>query len=180
MDDIQFWIYLLFGAIYFITRMFKKNNKDATPRKAPRPTGTQPSDRPNKPVSFEDLLKEFTEGKSEEEDEVEEEQPEPVEARQILQERRWQEENKPDFSNEGNNRRFSDEDSKRIYEESIKRAEGSKLDFERDDHFRLKFKDRDEEEEETSDLAGEISGMLQNPEDARKAVILSEILTRKY
>ena len=180
MDDIQLWIYLVFGAIWLISRIFKKNNKDATPRKAPRQSQPQQSDRPNKPVSFEDLLKEFTEGKTDEEEEIVEEQPEPVEARQILQERRRQEVNTPDFSNEGNNRRFSDEESRRIYEESIKRAEGSKLDFKRDEHFRLKLKDRDEEEDDTSDLAGEISGMLQNPEDARKAVILSEILTRKY
>ncbi|WP_421879585.1 hypothetical protein [Marinoscillum sp.] len=179
MDDIQFWIYLVFGAIYLLSRFFKKNDKDATPRRTPRPQQQQPTSRPNKPVTFEELLKEFTEGKSEEE-EVEVEKPEPVEARQLLKERKWQEENRPDFSQEGTTRRFSDEDSRRIYEESIKSAETSSASFERDDNFKLKVKSLEEEEEEQTDYAGDIASMLQNPNDARKAVILGEILNRKY
>ncbi|MBR07989.1 MAG: hypothetical protein CMP48_09905 [Rickettsiales bacterium] len=178
MDDARIWIYIVAGAIYLISRALKKKKPDAVPRK---PTGSRPSapsSSPNKPVSFEELLREFTEGKAADPEPT----PEPVETRRAVEERKWQQENKTveDFSNEGRNRTFADDESRRVYEESIKNAEGAEINFERDEHFRIKLKDRKEEESDRSGFATEISEMLRNPEDARKAVILGEILNRKY
>lgn len=183
MDDARVWMYIVAGAIFIISRILKQKKNDGIPGK---PTGgpqNRSSGRPNKPVSFEELLKEFTEGSTASEEEEEyRKQPAPVEARQVLEERKWVEENRwdDDIRNEGRNRKFADDESKRIYEESIKKAEGAKLDFERDEHFQIKLKDRKKEEESESELATDIRTMLRNPEDARKAVILGEILNRKY
>ncbi len=173
MDDIQFWLYLAFAAIYFITRMMKKKN-------APEPTQgdeREPvhTERRNKPVSFEDLLKEFTEGKQEPEREV----PEPVEARQLVKEREWVEQQKPKEFEEGRTRRFADEESRRVYQESIKLAEGADLEFKRDEHFKSKMQ-REQDEGDGQSLGADIKSMLQDTNSAKKAVILSEILNRKY
>lgn len=176
MDDIQFWIYLIFGGIYLVSRFLKKNKKDDTPSRVPKPQQGTPSGRQSKPVSFEELLKEFTEGRSEQEDVVEEAEPIRVEPRKLQQEPVKVE----DFSREGRNRQFSDEDSRKIYEESIKNAEGAALNFERDEHFQIKLKSRGQDEESNSEVASEIAEMLRNPDSARKAVILGEILNRKY
>jgi len=183
MDDFKIWIYVIAGALYLISRAFKSKGGDAVPKKPERRSPNTPTGRPNKPVSFEELLKEFTEGNAGREEEEYKEQPRPVEARQVVAERKWVEENRwdDDIRNEGRNRKFADDESKRVYEESIKNAEGAKLDFERDEHFRIKLKDRKQEEEENeSEFASDIASMLRNPEDARKAVILGEILNRKY
>ncbi|WP_258097088.1 hypothetical protein [Marinoscillum pacificum] len=183
MDDFKIWIYVIAGALYLISRAFKNKGGDATPAKPVRRSSNAPTGRPNKPVSFEELLKEFTEGNSSTEEEEYQEQPRPLEARQVVEERKWAQENKwdDDIRNEGRNRKFADDESRRVYEESIKNAEGAKLDFERDEHFRIKLKDRKKEEDvNESEFASDIASMLRNPEDARKAVILGEILNRKY
>ena len=173
MDDIQFWLYLAFAAIYFITRMMKKKN-------APEPTQSaeeksEHPERRTRPVSFEDLLKEFTEGKQESEPEA----PRPVEARQLVKEREWVAQQKPKEFEEGRTRRFADEESRRVYEESIRLAEGSDLEFKRDEHFKSKMQ-RQQDEGDQQSLGADIKSMLQDADSAKKAVILSEILNRKY
>ncbi|MFY0605271.1 MAG: hypothetical protein JXR10_01060 [Cyclobacteriaceae bacterium] len=169
MDDIQFWLYLAFGAIYFITRMFKKKNQPADQEGEVPPTANSP-----KPVSFEDLLKEFTQEKKQE---VEEELVQEVDT--TPEEVKWVEENKPKKYEEGRTRRFSDDESKRIYEESIKRAEGAELTFERDEHFKSGIR-RNEEQHEDNEIAVDIKEMLSDQDEAKRAIILSEILNRKY
>jgi len=168
MDDIQFWLYLAFGAIYFITRMFKK-------KKSQQSEDEDFSDSQNKPkpVSFEDLLKEFTQEENPQETPkytIEEEVPA---QREIVQE-----EVKAPYE-EGRTRRFSDDESRKIYEESIKRAEGADLAFERDVHFKSKTA-LEEESEENHEIAQDIREMLNDPDEAKRAVILGEIFNRKY
>lgn len=176
MDDIQFWLYLLFAIIYFISRGLKK--KDA-PKPSERPRASQPhqESRP-KQVSFEELLKEFTEGRVPDEEQVSEKEERLNEGIEH-QESEKRRELKPAFD-EGTTRNFSDDESKRVYQESIKRAEGATLDFGRDEDFKSRLKSRFEKEEESTSVASDIREMLSNPEDAKKAVVLSEILTRKY
>jgi len=177
MDDLSFWVYIIFAVVMFIIRGIKKRNESDSSTSQPANRPAQPQ---KKPVSFEDLLREFTEGREAEEATPEPEpRQKPVEARQLVKERRWQEENKPKTYEEGKTRRFSDEDSKKVYEDSIKRAEENKLDFERADNFKSKMKRREEEQEEHS-AAEEIKNMLQDQDQAKKAIILSEILNRKY
>lgn len=176
MDDIQFWLYLVFAVIYFISRSMKKKNPPK-PQSRPQQQASEPAERRNRPVTFEELLQEFTEGKSQPK---EAQQPEPVEATQVVKERKWQEENKPKEFEEGRTRRFSDEESRKVYEESIKRAEGAELEFKRDEHFQSKLKSRAKREAEGSEVAADVLAMLQDQDQAKRAVVLSEILNRKY
>jgi len=168
MEDYKIVWYILAAVIYFLTRRKKK--------KAPadRP-GSENNPSPQSPTkSFEDLLKEITgEGQRE---------PEP-EAREEVKEReevKW-EEAVEDQRLEGERRAFADDESRKVYEESIKRAEGFDLDYEPDEHYREPrlFKGDTPSEEEQYTFADEIRDGLSSDE-ARKAIIYSEILTRKY
>lgn len=169
MDDFSFWWYIIAAVIYFLTRG-KKKKEDPTSR-----PGSENNPPPSQPKSFEDLLREITEGRPSDEPTYKQE---PVEI--IKEDNKEDEIEKRRF--EGERRAFADEESRRVYEESIKMAEGADIEFERDEHFQqprvLKGIHRSREEEEWS-IADEIRDGL-NSSEAKKAVIYSEILTRKY
>jgi len=176
MEDIQFWVYILFGLIYFITRSFGKKKQKKQPQNSSRPQprkrqGSKESEE--RPLTFEELLKEVT-GQSSLPNRGEEEEPEFEEIEEEV-------EYKPLVTpeEEGRKRSFADAESKKIYEESIKRAQSSSepIEFERDIHF---LKNHGEENQEESEIVKDIKRTLQNPSEARKAIILSEILNRKY
>lgn len=182
MDNIQFWLYLGFGLIYFITRQMKKKKKQAEEAR----TGEQPTEKPfKKPVTFDELLKEFTQEPEEETpvDDYAEQQRRIEEARKEQEEaslrRRENEEKKRLIEQDHTSRRFADEESRMIYEKSIAQAEGADLKFERDEHFKTAVNIKDKEEEEDT-FGSEILSMLQDADQAKKAVVLSEILNRKY
>ncbi|SNS76169.1 hypothetical protein SAMN05421640_1134 [Ekhidna lutea] len=165
MDDFSFWWYIIAAVIYFLTRGKKKQQPNSRP-------GSENSPPPSQPKSFEDLLKEITEGRSEPETPTYEQEPveiEPVKERE-----------KQDDRLEGERRAFADDESKRVYEESIKMAEGADLKFEPADQFKKGslFKGSIDEEDEWT-IADEIKDGL-NSSEAKKAVIYSEILNRKY
>lgn len=172
MDDIQFWLYLLFAVIYFISRSFKKKEPAQPPRRVNRPDYEQETP-PRKAVTFEELLREFTEAREEKEPTrevvVEEEKPA---IREIPKK-------KPVFE-EGRTQFFADEESRRVYEESIKMAEGADIRFERDDHFKTKLRSRSEQEESSGSFASDLRDMLREGDGAKRAVVLAEILNRKY
>lgn len=163
MDD-QIWFYIIAAVIYFLTR---KKKKKAQPQQPQSSSESAPSPQ-QKPISFEELLKEITEGKTQEqsEHEVVVDQPEPVQVEEIKK--------------EGRSRQFADDESRRIYEDSIKRAEEIDIPFEADEDYASKklFKHADIEEEHT--IADEIREGLQSTDSARKAIIYSEILNRKF
>ena len=75
-------------------------------------------------------------------------------------------------------RQFADDESRRIYEESIKQAEVP-VEEEVKSKKPILATNRKEDVEE-NEFAKEIRSMLQNTDSARKAVVLGEILTRKY
>lgn len=167
MDDFSFWWYIIAAVIYFITRSKKKQQPNTRP-------GSENNPPPSQPKSFEDLLREITEGRSEVEEEPEFRQ-EPVR----VETRAREEENR---RLEGERRVFADDESKRVYEESIKMAEGADIAFERGESYKepslFKSPIQSEDEEEWT-IADEIRDGL-NSSEAKKAVIYSEILTRKY
>jgi len=69
MDNIQFWVYVIIGVIYLISRSRKKPNQT----QGDFPDIDRPSRQPEpqqKPISFEDLLREITEAKEPEVKEV--------------------------------------------------------------------------------------------------------------
>jgi len=73
MDNLQFWLYVIIGIIYLITQVRKKAKEQAPPPQRPvQRQETTPQFRPEtqsqqptqKPISFEDLLREITEAKA--------------------------------------------------------------------------------------------------------------------
>ncbi len=183
MDDIQILVYLIIGIIYIISRALKGKNKSAKPPQRPAARTSPPQQKPKAPSSFEEILAEF--GKRIEEErggavEIEEEEEE-IEYKPLVIE---EDVNRKEFQQEGRNRQFADEESRRVYEEAIVRAEGADLAFEADANFqnsRLNFGfDAYEKKEKDNKFAREIRSMLQDGEGAKKAVILAEILNRKY
>lgn len=172
MKDISTWIYIAAAVIYFISRSFKKKPED-TPAERPART-SQPNTSGKKAMTFEELLKEFTEQKD-----VSQNEPErPVITRSVPEQKPKPVKVKPAFE-EGRTRSFADDESKRVYEESIKRAEQNNLEFEREGKFKSSIRRKTEAVEENN-VAGDISAMLRNKDSAKRAVILGEILNRKY
>ncbi len=167
MEDLQLWVYIIFGILYFLSRTLRKKNPEQ-PRQSP--LETEDSEPRRQPVTFEELLQEVTGQRSpaQVESEVEEVLPEepkhnPTQKEQVTEDRRH----------------FSDAESREIYERSVKAAEEmSETTFEREDHFKLKSKLS--EEEPTSDHISDIRQLLATPDSAKKAIILSEIFNRKY
>ncbi|MFT6866841.1 MAG: hypothetical protein ACJA08_001679 [Cyclobacteriaceae bacterium] len=172
MEDIKIWLYLGFGLIYFIVRQMRKKKADAEPNVE----GEQETQSPQrKPLSFEDLLREFTEEKEVVAKEVlideyaeEQKQQEKIEAlKQVAKE-------------DHTKRRFADEESMKVYANSIKQAEGSDLKFEKDPQFELKSKNKATEQETENNFLKEILESFNDPHQAKKAVIISEILNKRY
>lgn len=184
MDDLNIWWYLIAAVIYFITRAKKKKKgQDTSPRsQQPRPNSSRPGSENNPPPgqapkTFEDLLKEIT-GEREVEPEPVRQEPMVIAnektARELEEERRTEQRRL-----EGERRAFADEESRRVYEESIKQAEGSDLKFERHEHFKKLRATEVATDEDTYTFADEIRDGLSSSE-ARKAVIYAEILNRRF
>lgn len=163
MEDFNILYYVAAAVIYFLTR-----NKKKRPQKTSRP-GTENTPPRPQAKSFEDLLKEITEGRDDE-PQTKKEEHEPVKTRQ----------EEVAVREEGAKRVFADDESRRVYEASIKMAEGADIAFERDVHFQkdslLKQKPSQESHES---IAEELFDGF-DAEEAKKAVIYREILDRKY
>lgn len=183
MDDFQFWLYILFAVIYFVSRALKKKRQPG-----PSEDVDMETPRRNRPKTFEELLQEFTEGKESVKEEVRETEQEIEDFREVrevkstddVRRRVEKEVSSKTLFEEGTTRSFSDEESRRVYEESVKRAEGAALDFSRDEDFKSKLKSRRHDTAEVHTLADDIKDMLSSPDNVKKAVVLGEILNRKY
>ncbi|HNP20046.1 MAG TPA: hypothetical protein PKL31_16525 [Fulvivirga sp.] len=152
MDDIQLILYIAFVVFAIVSRMLK--SKKAGKLKPPVQTEQETTERE---FSFEDLLKEFTEGPKKEEhrEEVEE----------VFEE---------EYQN--------DEEAERIYQESIAATERyEQMAKVSEDRHTGNFKhfggysEEDVEEEEN-----EYAELFQDQNSAKRAIILSEIINRKY
>jgi len=169
MDDIQLVLYIIFVIIAILARAFKSNkNKQAPP---PPPSNREESPNRKKPMSFEDLLKEFEESSSSGQKKVKQE-PEPVSTYESYE----YESEIPD-----------DDEVRSVYEDSLKRAKEFKtidelVDLEDDRHIGnfKHFGGYSEEEVEGHEESNEYLQLLQDAEGAKKAIILSEIINRKY
>lgn len=164
MDD-SILYYLVLGAIYVLSKLFgKKKNQDIpaevdeyeeldSPRPAKKPAPT-----------FEDILKELTGEQTpaftkEEKEEPLQPAPEPVLATELI-----------DYQKK--NVEALDEDDL-IDIVPHKPLERKKPEFQRDIHFAV-------EEEEDEGMAGDIEEMLSDYDGVRKAIVLKEVLDRKY
>ncbi len=160
MDDFKGLLYLVFGAIYVISRIMKSRKKKELQQQGGAEESYQ---APEKEVSFEDLLKEFTQGKQEEpviqhEELSRNEEP-------IVEESRWT---------------GSDEEVTSVYERSIREAETEPVDMtdQGHDHHLQRFAAFEEEEEDT--FLADLSAELQEEGGLKKALIYKEILDRKH
>ena len=112
--------------------------------------------------------------------------PRPIEQTpiEIAKEEKQKEEVEDSFRLEGERRAFADDESRKIYEASIKQAAGYDIKFQPDEHFKEsglfeKGKQASGVGEEEYTIADEIRDGFSSDE-ARKAIIYSEILNRRY
>ena len=162
MDDIKVLIYIAFGVIWVISRIMKNRKKQQTPVNT---SEEEPYQTPEKEVSFEDLLKELTQGKQEkpvtpDEEPIKYEEP-------VVEEEVWT---------------GSDEEVASVYEQSIKEAEKEvesvSMKEQGHNHHLERFDAFEEEQEDT--FLGELRVELQEEGGLKKALIYKEILDRKH
>jgi len=168
-DNLQILIYIIFFAIYLLSRVFRNKNKQA-----PRPSREMESDEPATtdapPLTFEDILRELTTGEKPRQT-VRRQTPQPPKPEPARREYEF----KSDYPD--------DDEIEEVFQDSVKKAQNIKTLDEMVELKEpvLKFKEYDVKEEgHQSSLASEIRNMLMNPDDARKAIILKEILDRKF
>ena len=169
MENIETLLYIAIGVVYLISRVLKARKKAAPPRprqtpQAPQvPTqGSPQQTQPKKTFSFEDILKEFEQSLSGEDEyeepepvrEVREEIPRPVAAQP--------QERKPSRYEAYEGTAVSSKES----EESL---EGRQGEFSRNEKYSIK-----------EDVVNDYVKMLQDPDGFKNAIVLSEIINRKY
>lgn len=162
MND-QIWYYIIFAIIYFLFRRKKKK-----PNQTPNTAKTDAPQKRPQPVSFEELLKEITDQREPEQVVVEEPKPAPV-PEPVKQEEK-----------EVRTRKFADDESRRIYEESIQRAQEVDIEYKPNEHYATGKLVRSVEVESEPTIADEIREALKSRNSARKAIIYGEILNRRY
>jgi len=177
MDNLQFWLYVIIGVIYLLSRLKKKPEEqpkdlgDFQPTKSVRPF-EQPVAKPSptKAVTFEELLREISEGKKAVS------QPEVIDYDdQVGEEEQDLEEVDYDYRKK--------DKIYEVYEQAKAQAfvrpsleETMKLE---DTVVRFgKFKEF--EEAEKRNLLQEYLADFKDPEGFKKAVVMSEVLRRKF
>lgn len=169
MENIEIILYIIFAAVAILSRVLKK--KDSTPpkprRRPSQSNNPQQSQSKPQPKSFEDLLREFTDGA-----ETTRQQPEEMEVLESI-------ENSYEYD------AIDDVEAEKVYKESVLEAERLKTidemvalgDEERHTGNFRHFKGYEEDEEEEEH---EILEFLRQEDGPRKAIILSEVLNKRY
>ncbi len=166
MDNIELLIYLLLIGFGLFSRLLKAKKKKPPPQQGPADVDQEPQ---GKPVTFEDLLKEFT---GETQGPTQQERPVPAEPMATPKAP------EPEYQ-------YEDDDIRERYESSVKKASEIKtidelVDLE-DDRHTGQFKHfRGYDEHETEKEESEFIKFLRTEDGPRKAIILSEILNRRY
>lgn len=169
MEDII--VYLVFVAFALLSRFLSKKKNPAEGKS--RPQNTQQGKSKRQP-SFEELLREFTEGPQETKE------PEPTQPTREYQTMEGQTYETQNYDTLYTN----DEEARAIYEKSIKESEKLKTIDELVDYDKVKtkldhFEAYDTDEKGTT-YAERLRKELQKPDEIKKAIIYSEILNRKY
>lgn len=160
MDEIQLIIYIVFGIIYFLFRSLGKKNQSKQPRQnAEQEQGR----RPKRTKTFEELLRELS-GEV-----TEEEEPYYEQEKQVNQVNDWSEQDETSYLREMEEKA----DRYKTLDEQVDLEDDSSLSV-------GLLKDNDESESVYSGFASQIATDLKDPEEIRKAIVMSEILNRKY
>lgn len=177
MDENKIWYYLVLGIIYFVfNRFFKKTKErpDADPERSFSETKTEPTE---KPLSFEELLREITEGKKQ----ANQPPPKPVPTTQYVNYDDDIDEEEQDL--EDVNYDYKNQD--KIYEtyEKAKNEAFQRPSLEETMNLEPigtfgRFQEFEDNEKNT--VLSEYSEAFNDPEGVKKAFVLSEIFNRKY
>jgi hypothetical protein len=179
MDDLELYIYIALGVIYFLSRAFRKKKPAAPPqnqRNADSRSDYDQTSQKEKPVSFEDLLREFTGQKEKPVYDYDEENEEPDET--YYEDNYYQEEeqNKEEYETE-------EELEYKSYDEVYNVNKALKtLDEQVDLELTTKkrFEEYKIEKGVNIHTAKRFRELLQNKDSVKDAIILKEILDRKY
>lgn len=179
MDNIQFWLYLIVGAIYLISRM-KKKSQPEEPQDMPTYEPEKPVRRFEQPVAkpaptakaltFEELLREITEGKAE---------SRPTEVvdydDNLKEEEEDLEEADYDYRKKDTIYQVYDDAKMQAFNraslEDTMKLEDTDVTYGRFKGFEL---------EEKEDLLAKYLSDLKDPEGFKKAVVMGEILNRRF
>lgn len=182
--DAQFWIYIVILAIYFLTRLLKKPEQatgeapetQRPEKRAPARTHQPPTETPRQ-LTFEELLREISEGKHAQKHKPE---PEPVPAYESYEKdpgeeaRSLEEVNFEEADNAGRWKPYEEIPpgavERRSLEETL-RLEDTVISFGKFHAFETKHRTR---------LADEYIKLIRNPTTLKQAVVMSEILKRKF
>ncbi len=183
MENPEILFYIVAGLIYFLTRGRKKKKRNVPSPKTSHEPVDQGNAHPPKEsqLSFDDLLKELT-GQATKTRAEPVEKTEPVEEPEPEPEPELEDKAKPIISKTKPLPSFDDEKIRKRYKRATvgnkiktiaeKAAEQKKTQSFRFEEFKIK--------EDVNEFAEELKTMLQDPDDIKKAVILAEILNRKY
>jgi len=172
MDNLENYLYVLFAVIYIISRIIKARSKhqqqstqqpQQSQTQSPRELQQKAPPQRKKAFSFEDILKEFEKNLSGEE-EYAHEKPLPV--KEIKHEKPAQIVKAPVSKKKNPYESYQGAGYKSIKEEI--EAEG-KADFARSENYSIK-----------DNVASHYIKMLKDPQGFKNAIVLSEIINRKY
>jgi hypothetical protein len=178
--EAKYWFYIIVGGICLLSRILKKNeDKENT---APRPPSTPaepPSDnrKPQRTLTFEELLKEITEGKAATSEPNARPSFSPVidYDDDLKEEAEDLEEQLPKYHTTSGSVRAYEEGKKAAFnrpslEETMK-VQSTDMTFGKFKVF---------EQEKQRNLLEEYTRQLHDPEGLKKALVMSEILNRKF
>jgi hypothetical protein len=160
--------YIIAAVIYVISRLLKK--KPEQPQQGP-----QPRQGPEKrPMSFEDILRELSGEEAVAEEEPYKQAPEKSRSQEVVEEiEEYPSEDYEEY----------DDEAKSVYHKSVSQAKDLKTIDQLVDYNQPREKILKEDEGTTvkkSSGAAQIARMLKNKNEAKKAIILSEIIQNKY
>jgi hypothetical protein len=179
MMDTQFWIYVIVGVIIFLTRMLKKNEQEGQPpqqspeRRPRRPEQSSSGEAPRQ-LTFEELLREITEGKRAQQAPPERSRPSAM--------------SEPEPDDEGRSLEEipSERDDSRVFQayEEAKRLASQRTSLEdtlKLQDTQMKFgKFKAFEAKQTTNKLNSYINIIRNPETLKQAVVMSEVLKRKF
>jgi hypothetical protein len=180
MNDLEIYIYIALAVIYFLSRAFRKKKSSKPPSSRPRTSSQDGYEHPTskeKPLTFEDLLKEFTGQKEETVSEQGGDLIE-VEDNDVIKEKYGNEEEI--YSNEYEKQ---EEVQYKSYEEVYASKERLKtLDeqIQLNEPARKRFDEYKIKKKVNIHTASRFRELLKNKDSLKDAIILKEILDRKY
>lgn len=181
MSDLELYIYIALALIYFLTRVFKPKKSPRPPRdiRGPASETSDTTSRPERerPVTFEELLQEFT-GYREPQQTVAPAREEEVEEETLPEEIQAEADEYQYYEGYDDYKKSSYADYNTVQKQGQELTTiDEQVSF--DEPLEKKF-DWGKTEPATSVQTEKYRKMLRDPESVRDAVILKELLDRKY